>query len=70
MSLIAGFTLRSLCEDVTYVDDFEIIFDAQRTKRTLMHFAGNVDPDQRAHLCSLIWTLSVHRHILQYPLIL
>ena len=25
---------------------------------------------ERAHLCSLIWTFSVHRHILQYPLIL
>ena len=35
-----------------------------------MHFADNVGPDQRAHLCSLIWAFSVHRHTLQYPLLL
>ena len=28
--------------------------DAQHTKRALMHFADNVGPDQRAHLCSII----------------
>ena len=44
--------------------------DAQCTKWALMHPADNVGSDQRAHLCSLIWTFSVCRHILQYSLIL
>ena len=46
------------------------VFDAQRTTRDLMHFADNVGPNQRAHLCSLIWAFSVCRHILQYPLLM
>ena len=40
------------------------------SKRAIVHFADNVDPDQRAHMCSPIWAFSVHRHILQYPPIL
>ena len=35
-----------------------------------MHFADNVDPDQHAQQCSLIWAFSVSRHTLYYPLIL
>ena len=31
-----------------------------------MQFVHNVGPDKRAHLCSLIWTFSVCRHILHY----
>ena len=46
------------------------IFDAQRTKRTIMHFADNVGLDQRAQLCSLIWVFSVSWHLTQCPLIL
>ena len=42
-------------------------YDSQHIKRTLMHFADNVEPDHHAYLCSLIWALYVHRHILQYP---
>ena len=45
-------------------------YDAQCKKRALLHFADNIGPDHRAHLCSLIWAFSVRRHILQYPLIL
>ena len=33
-------------------------------------YAYSEGPDECAHPCSLIWTFSVHRHILQYPLIL
>ena len=39
-------------------------------KRTLCHYVNREGPDEHSHLCSLIWTFSVHRHILQYPLIL
>ena len=45
-------------------------YDAQRGKKALMHYANSEDQDQHEHLCSLIWTFSVPRHILQYPLIL
>ena len=47
-----------------------MVYDAQRMKRALMYFADNVSPDQRVHLCSIIWAFSVPRHILRYPLIL
>ena len=45
-------------------------YDAQCRKKALMHFADKVGPDQYAHPCSLIWTFSVCRHLVQYPLIL
>ena len=45
-------------------------YDAQLTKRALMQIADNIGPDQRVHLCSLIWAFNVRRHILQYPQIL
>ena len=35
-----------------------------------MQLADNVGPDQHAHTWCLIWTFSVRRHKLQYPLIL
>ena len=35
-----------------------------------MPYANSECPDQRVHPCSLIWTFSVLRYILQYPLIL
>ena len=34
-----------------------------------MQFVDNVGPDQCEHPCSLIWVFTVHRNILQYPLI-
>ena len=43
-----------------------ILFDAPCMKRALMHFADNVGPDQRTHLCSLIWAFSV-RHYTAVP---
>ena len=33
-------------------------YDAQHMKRALMQFADDVGPDQRANLCSQIWTFS------------
>ena len=35
-----------------------------------MLYANREVPDEPAYPCSLIWTFSVCRHILQYPLIL
>ena len=35
-----------------------------------MSYANSLGPGEHAHPCSLIWTFSVCRHILQYPLIL
>ena len=35
-----------------------------------MPYAKTEGPDDRAHPCSLIWTFSVRRRILQYPLIM
>ena len=35
-----------------------------------MQFVDSVGPDRSVHLCSLIWTFSVCRHILQNPPIL
>ena len=34
-----------------------------------MVYANSEGPDGRAHLRSLIWTFSVRRHTLHYPLI-
>ena len=48
----------------------QVKYDAQTTKRALMHFADNIGPDQHEHLYSLILTFSVCQHILQQPLIL
>ena len=45
-------------------------YDAQDGKKALMPYANSEDPDKFAHPCSLIWTFSVCRHILQYLLIL
>ena len=45
-------------------------FDVQRGKKVLMPYANSEGPDERVHLCSLVWTFSVRRHILEYPLIL
>ena len=42
----------------------------QHGKKALMPYAYSEDPDKRDYLCSLIWTFSVRRHVLQYPLIL
>ena len=39
-------------------------------KKALMPYANSKCPDERAHLCSLIWTFAFRRHILQYPFIL
>ena len=39
-------------------------------KRALMSYANSESLDKRAHPCSLIWTLSIHRLIPHYPLIL
>ena len=39
-------------------------------KKVLMSHADSDGPDKRAHLCSLIWTYSVHWHILKYLLLL
>ena len=43
--------------------------DTQRGKKVMAH-ARSEGPDEHAHPCSLIWTFSVPRYILQYPLIL
>ena len=43
---------------------------SQRGKRALMSYANSLGPGEHAHPCSLIWTFSVCRHILQYPWIL
>ena len=45
-------------------------YDAQHMKKALTQFTDNIGPDQHAHPCSLFWVFSIHRHILQYPLIL
>ena len=39
-------------------------------KKALKPNANSEGPDERVHPCSLVWTFSVHRHKLQYPLIL
>ena len=39
-------------------------------KKALMSYADSEDPDKHASPCSLIWTFSGLRHILQYSLIL
>ena len=36
----------------------------------IMSYANSQGLDERAHSCSLIWTFSVRRHILQYTLIM
>ena len=45
-------------------------YDAQHGKKALMPYANSEGPDEHVHPYSLIWTFSVLRHILQYPLIL
>ena len=45
-------------------------YDAQHGKKALMPYSNSEGPDEHVHPCSLIWTFSVLRHILQYPLIL
>ena len=40
----------------------------QYRKKALMPYEHE-GPGERAHMCSLIWTVSVHGHILQYLLI-
>ena len=37
-----------------------ISYNVQHMKSALMQFADKVGPDQRAHLCSLIWTLDIY----------
>ena len=49
---------------------FFTITDAQRGKKTLMPYANSESRDEHANQCRLLWTFSVCRHILQYPLIL
>ena len=43
-------------------------FDVKRGKRALMPYANSNSLDERAHPCSLVWTLSVRRHIPHYQL--
>ena len=57
---------------ITYVQSWNlvnkqsIIIDAQCRKKALMPYGNS----EGAHPCSLIWTISELRIILQYPLIL
>ena len=44
--------------------------DVQHEKKALMPLVNSDGPVEHVHPCSLIWTFSVRRHILQYPLIL
>ena len=39
-------------------------------EKDLMPHANSEGPDERVHPCSLIWTSSIRRHVLQYLLIL
>ena len=48
----------------------ELLYDVQRGEKALMSYANSECPYECAHPCSLMRTVSVRRHILQYLLIL
>ena len=45
-----------------------VSYDKQRGKKAITPYATREDPDERAYQYSLIWAVSVHWDVLQYPL--
>ena len=67
-SSVVGMQYNLLCLNYTADVSLLILNYAERSKKALMPCANSGGRDERVHPCSLIWTFSVRRHILQYQL--